>query len=126
MKIGIDRQRCLNSNEVGFRLEWMAIKMKCDFSRRREITCVGGGKCFGVAARLEKSGRGVEGALSKTWKSLLGGEGEWAGGEVGGIKAAVMHFGFSVNEIHKSIDLMENKQVLGPNGMVLTTCKCPT
>ncbi|GBO45514.1 hypothetical protein AVEN_268143-1 [Araneus ventricosus] len=34
MKIGTDRLRNCNSNEVGFPLEWMAIKMKYDSSRR--------------------------------------------------------------------------------------------
>ncbi|GBO14888.1 hypothetical protein AVEN_90745-1 [Araneus ventricosus] len=70
MKLGVDRQHCWNSNEDGFPLEWMTIKMKYDSSWRAiNHPCVGGAlgsvKVVGVAVKLEKSVRGGEGALSK-------------------------------------------------------------
>ncbi|GBM50849.1 hypothetical protein AVEN_140950-1 [Araneus ventricosus] len=58
MKTGIHRQRCWNSNEVGFPLQWMATKMKYDSSRRainhpRVGERWGQGKCVGAAVRLD-------------------------------------------------------------------------
>ncbi|GBL89770.1 hypothetical protein AVEN_179559-1 [Araneus ventricosus] len=43
MKIGVDSPRGWNSKEVGFPLEWMAIKTKYDSSRRAiNHPCLGG------------------------------------------------------------------------------------
>ncbi|GBN33739.1 hypothetical protein AVEN_193040-1 [Araneus ventricosus] len=84
---------------------------------------------MGVEVSLEKSRRRGEGALSGTRKYPIWGGGIWervslAGG-VGGIEAAVVRFGASVNKLSKSIDLNRLEINFGPNGMDLTTRECP-
>ncbi|GBM40264.1 hypothetical protein AVEN_152468-1 [Araneus ventricosus] len=82
MKIGVYRQRCWNPNEVGYPLEWMAIKMKYDPLRRainhRCVESVGEGESA-WELRLDWRNEGVEGAFSKTLKSLVCGRGKMGG-----------------------------------------------
>ncbi|GBM02418.1 hypothetical protein AVEN_76471-1 [Araneus ventricosus] len=63
MKIGVDRQRYWNSNEVGYPLEWNGHKDEIRFFEPDGKSPLywgqrwGGGKCVGVAVRLKKSER---------------------------------------------------------------------
>ncbi|GBN69979.1 hypothetical protein AVEN_240208-1 [Araneus ventricosus] len=65
MKIGVDTQSSWNSNEVGYPLEWMAIKMKYDSSRTTiNHPCVWGGALVrgnvcGSQTEEIRAGRGV-------------------------------------------------------------------
>ncbi|GBN34081.1 hypothetical protein AVEN_34809-1 [Araneus ventricosus] len=86
MKIGIDRVRNSNSNEVVFPLEWMAIKMKYDSSRRAINhrwegieEAFGRGKVRGSCGLTGEISAERESALSGTRKSPV-----WGGGELGG------------------------------------------
>ncbi|GBN59353.1 hypothetical protein AVEN_101243-1 [Araneus ventricosus] len=121
MKIGVEEQRCWNSNKFGYPLEWKAIKMKYDPSRLAiNHPCVwweswGWGKCVGVAVRLEKSGRGrcfLQKQKSPVW-------GRVGGSQSGGRRSRwIARFGASVNDLPKSIDLnrRKNKPIFGPPG----------
>ncbi|GBM25304.1 hypothetical protein AVEN_45930-1 [Araneus ventricosus] len=111
MKTGLNKPRGWNFKEVGFPLEWMAIKMKYDVSSfepgEKSSLFVGVGKCVGVVVKVEKSGG--KGVLSKTQQSPVWGEGGWESiwreEESRGIEAPLARFRASVNDLPKSIDL---------------------
>ncbi|GBN25098.1 hypothetical protein AVEN_147192-1, partial [Araneus ventricosus] len=63
---------------------------------------LGRGKYLEVAVTLEKSGR--EGERERGWVGLIS-DSVWREEKWGWIKAAVVRFGVSVNEMHKSIEL---------------------
>ncbi|GBM88963.1 hypothetical protein AVEN_269063-1 [Araneus ventricosus] len=106
LKIGVDRQRCWNFQEVGYPLEWMAVKIKYDSSRRAiNHPCVGGRVGEGESGwelQLDWRKQGGNGVCSPP---PLVGRSQSGGRTSKGIDAAVVRFGASVNDPPKSIDL---------------------
>ncbi|GBM46123.1 hypothetical protein AVEN_139332-1 [Araneus ventricosus] len=117
MKIGVDRGRGWNSNIVGFPFIPFGHKSEIRFFEAgdKPPVCGGGGKCVGV--RLEKSGRGREGAISKKRISPVWGRGS---------KQELVRFGtFMNNPPMDRLEGVENRPFVGPNRVEQPYGECP-
>ncbi|GBM82819.1 hypothetical protein AVEN_197100-1 [Araneus ventricosus] len=109
MQIGVHRRRSWNSNEVGFPFSPFGTKMEKRFFEECDKSPVGAALWMGDARRRSgKAGEireSREGALANKWRFPVSVGDSLAGGRLGGSKRPIVHFGASVDDPPKSIEL---------------------